>query len=103
MNRNPALRLLLFCLLALSANAAEKLKVLVITGGHGFDTNSFFQVFKDNPQISFTPAAHKKTTATVYERSDLLEYDTLVLYDMQKTITDAQKEKFLAVFDRGIG
>ena len=103
MNRNSVLRFLLFCLLVLSANAAERLKVLIITGGHGFDTNSFFQVFKDDPQISFTPATHEKSSATVYERPDLLEYDALVLYDMQKTITDAQKEKFLAVFQKGIG
>jgi len=103
MNRNPLLHLLLFCLLAISANAAEKLKVLVITGGHGFDSNSFFGVFTDNPQISFTPVAHENTNATAYERPDLLQYDTLVLYDMPKSITDAQKEKFLSVFEKGIG
>ena len=104
MNRNSVLRLLfLSCALCMSANAADKLKVLIITGGHGFDSNSFFQVFTENPEITFTPAAHEKTTATVYQRPDLLEYNTLVLYDISKDITDSQKKRFLSVFDKGIG
>jgi type 1 glutamine amidotransferase len=89
--------------LALSANAAEKLNILIITGGHGFDSNSFFQVFKDNPEITFTAAAQGKASATAYERPDLLDFDSLVLYDMPKNISDAQKEKFLSIFEKGVG
>jgi type 1 glutamine amidotransferase len=105
MNGHSLIRLVIgvFCFLALSSSGAEKLKVLIITGGHGFDSNSFFQVFRDNPEISFQTAAHSKASATVYERPDLLDYDTLVLYDMPKNITAPQKEKFLAIFEKGIG
>src|SRR5258706_12714276 len=85
------------------AVASEKTKVLLITGGHGFAKDPFFQIFKDNPAIAFTAAAHGKTNADAYERVDLLSHDVIVLYDMPKTISEAQKAKFLSIFDKGIG
>ena len=88
----------------LAVQAADpKIRVLIVTGGHGFDKDAFFDVFKSNPHIAFTHAAHGKTNADVYERQDLLSYDAVVLYDMPKNITDAQKAEFLSLFDRGIG
>ncbi len=53
-----------YCLVALMAGlvaptgAAEKLKVLVVTGGHGFQREAFFKVFQENPGITFTEAKH---------------------------------------------
>jgi len=85
------------------AESGNKLKVLVVTGGHGFEKEPFFKMFADNPEISFTAAAHSKTNASVYERQDLFNYDTVVLYDMPREITDAQKARFLSLFDKGIG
>jgi type 1 glutamine amidotransferase len=97
---------ILASLLASMASAAEaraKTKVLVITGGHGFEKEPFFKMFQDNPEITFASAAHGKSNATAYERDDLLSYDVIVLYDMPKTITELQKAKFLSLFDRGAG
>ena len=99
-------RLLLALCLGLtfaSAAQAEKLKVLVVTGGHGFQKEPFFKMFEENPEVTFATAAHAKTNATVYERDDLLTYDVVVLYDMPKTITEAQKARLLSLFDRGTG
>jgi len=100
-------QILLFaiCLGITSAIAAPttKLKVLVVTGGHGFQKEPFFEMFEENPEITFTAAAHAKTNATVYERDDLLTHDVVVLYDMPKTITEAQKARFLSLLDRGTG
>src|SRR5580765_6518759 len=85
--------------------AAERgaIKVLLITGGHGFEEQPFFRVFQGNKAIAFTQAAHNKTNATAYERPDLLTYDVVVLYDMPKEITEEQKKRFLSLFDKGIG
>jgi len=101
---------LLSALLVLSSGttpfAAERdgrLKVLVVTGGHGFARESFFQMFKDIPAITFTHAEHSRTNATVYERADLLDYDVVALYDMANTITETQKARFLSLFDKGVG
>ena len=97
---------LVLTLIAVTSFAAEgdgKIKVLVVTGGHGFEEKPFYQMFSNNAAITFTAAAHGKTHATAYERDDLLTYDVVVLYDMQKDITDAQKKKLHALFDRGTG
>jgi uncharacterized protein len=98
--------LLLSMIIAGVATAAEpgdKLKVLILTGGHGFEKEPFFRVFKENPEITFTTASHNQTNATGYEREDLLSYDVVVLYDMPKSITQKQQSKLLSLFDQGIG
>ena len=98
--------LLLVVSVGLSCFAGEgntKFKVLVVTGGHGFDRDPFLKMFSDNPDITFIHAAHARTNATVYERDDLLRQDVVVLYDMPQQITDTQKASFLSLLDRGIG
>lgn len=91
--------------LAVSAFAAEspKTKVLLITGGHGFATNEFLKVFTENPQIILTHANHAKGAASAYDREDLFDYDAVILYDMPKDISDAQKKRFVALTEKGIG
>lgn len=92
-------------LLAVPAFAAPatKLNVLLVTGGHAFPKESFLQVFQENPAISFTHREHTKGTADVYDRKDLGGYDVVVLYDMPRVITEAQKAGFLALLERGAG
>lgn len=82
--------------------AEKKINVLLVTGGHGFETNQFFRVFEENPEITFTKVTQVKTS-TAYDRDDLLSYDCIVLYDMVQNITDAQKAKFLSLLDKGVG
>lgn len=93
-------------LIAMSSFAAEgdrKIKVLVVTGGHGFDKEPFFKMFSENTDITFTAAAHAKTNATAYEREDFLTYDVVVLYDMMRRITDRQKAQLTALTEKGVG
>jgi type 1 glutamine amidotransferase len=96
--------MLLFVWWAGAASPADsaKLKVLVVTGGHGFQRDGFFKVFSENPDITFTEAKQGKTSEA-YDREDLLTHDAIVLYDMVQNITDAQKAKFLALFEKGVG
>lgn len=97
--------LVLAVLMAAPAVAAEaaRIKVLVVTGGHGFPKEPFLQVFQANPRIVFTHAEHTKGTSDVYDRVDLAGFDVVLLYDMPRVITAAQKAKFLALLDRGTG
>src|SRR5690349_21095094 len=92
--------LVMVCSVALAAD--RKIRVLLVTGGHGFATNEFFRVFEQNADISFTHVVQTKTS-TAYDRDDLLTFDCIVLYDMVQNITDAQKAKFLSLFDKGVG
>lgn len=83
------------------ANPA-KINVLIVTGGHGFKAEPFFQIFKDNPEITYTAASQVKS-AEAYDRDDLSKFDVLVLYDAPREITEAQKARFLEFFERGAG
>lgn len=97
--------LLLSGIIGAVASAAEdsgRLKVLVVTGGHGFEKEPFFRVFKDNPRIAFTEAAQVKASEA-YDREDLFDYQVVVLYDMVQNITEKQKQRLLALLDKGIG
>jgi len=106
LKHRTVLLLLILLTIVTGVSAAEtdsKLKVLVVTGGHGFEKEPFFKMFTEDAGIALTSAEHSKTNATVYERDDLLDFDVVVLYDMPKTITEPQKAKFLSLFDKGIG
>lgn len=85
------------------ASAAEKIRVLIFTGGHGFARERFFPIFSDNPEITCTHVEHTKGTADGWERADLGAADVVVLYDMPKTFTPAQQERFRSLFGRGTG
>jgi uncharacterized protein len=90
-------------LVSITFAGEAKTKVLVITGGHAFETEPFFQVFRDNPAIAFTAAQHAKTNATAWDRDDLAGFDVVVLYDMPGNSTPAQQAKLLSLFQRGVG
>jgi type 1 glutamine amidotransferase len=96
--------LLTLACLTLAARAADgaKIKALIITGGHGFEKEPFFKVFKDNPEIEFTAATQGKSSEA-YDREDLLTYDIVILYDMVQNITDSQKAHFMKLFEKGTG
>ena len=88
---------------AAEANPVPKLKVLVITGGHGFEKEPFFEMFTQTPGITHTHAAHSKGASDAYDRADLYDFDVVVLYDMVQNITDAQKTRFKGLLERGVG
>jgi type 1 glutamine amidotransferase len=91
--------------LAAVSVAAEpaKLRVLVLTGGHGFAREPFFRMFQDNAEIVFTALEHTKGTADGWERADLAAADVVVLYDMPPAISAAQQERMRSLFTRGTG
>ena len=97
--------LLVLCLSIVASSAAdmEKLKVLVVTGGHGFEAAPFFDVFESNKELTVTRAAHAKDSSSAYDRKDLASFDCVVMYDMVQNITDAQKANILSLTDKGVG
>jgi uncharacterized protein len=81
----------------------EKLKVLLITGGHKFEREPFLGVFRADPALEVTHLEHSGESADAWLRADLEHVDAVVLYDMPRDIDDAQKARFLSIFERGIG
>jgi type 1 glutamine amidotransferase len=93
---------LAFAPCAFAAETPAKIRVLLLTGGHGFAREPFLRMFSDNPGIEVTHLEHTKGTADAWERADLA-VDVVVLYDMPKTISPAQQARMLSLFPRGTG
>jgi type 1 glutamine amidotransferase len=98
--------LLPLVLLALAgpAPAAEagKINVLVLIGGHDFETNQFHQMFQANADITFEVVEHPKAYARL--RPDAVKaYDVIVLYDMWQKITPEAKADFVSALKAGKG
>lgn len=79
-----------------------KIRVLVITGGHDFEVEPFFKVFKDNPEITFVAADHPKAHA-YFKKDAASNYDVIVAYDMHQEISEEAKKDFLALLQSGKG
>lgn len=94
---------LAFATFSSAGDAPAKIRVLLLTGGHGFDKEPFFRIFSENPEITVTHLEHTKGTADAWEHADLAAADVVVLYDMPKTISPAQQERMRSLFPRGTG
>jgi type 1 glutamine amidotransferase len=82
--------------------AGERVRVLLITGGHDFEREPFLQVFRADTALDVTHLEHSNG-ADAWLRADLEHVDAVVLYDMPRDIDDAQKARFSSIFERGVG
>ena len=97
------LRIILLAAAAvIAAEAADTTRVLVVTGGHDFETNQFFQIFQDNPKISFQKVTHPNAHAWL-KPDKAREWDVWVCYDMWPDISEEAKADFLARLREGKG
>ncbi len=115
MKRIPCILLLAaiaFAAAALPAKAAEKIRVLLVTGGHAFEKPQFFRLFEDNAEIVFTAVEHpdakdaagKPDPFEVAIEPDAVQaFDVLVLYDMWQKISDSGKTNLIALLRQGKG
>jgi len=95
-----------FCAALLGAagepGQTNKIRVLLVTGGHDYETNQFLQVFKDNPAITCQAVALPKAHACL--RPDAAkDWDVLVCYDMWQDISDEAKADFVNCLKQGKG
>jgi len=85
-----------------SCQTKEPLKVLVITGGHAYDTTNFLRMFSELETIEFDAEIHPSAN-TLYGSDRMNQYDVIVYYDLYQEITEDEKEAFLQLLDKGIG
>jgi len=100
------------CLLASSALGAEawsshpaggeKIRVLVVTGGHDFEREPFLKLFQDNPDITFKAVEHPHAHALLKPEA-AKSWDVLVTYDMHQEISEQAKTDFVARLKDGKG
>ncbi len=81
---------------------AGKIRVLLVTGGHGFEQEPFFKVFKDNPDITYQAVEHPNAHA-LFTAEAAKQWDVMVLYDMHQGISEGAKADFVARLKEGKG
>lgn len=89
-------------LLAASDNPATEVRILLTTGGHGFDAEGFYGMFREMPGVVFETIELPKQADIL--RPDFWEkIDCLVLYDMVREIPNKARESFAELLRKGIG
>jgi type 1 glutamine amidotransferase len=83
-------------------NPSSKIRVLVVTGGHGFEKEAFFKLFKDNPDITYQAVEHPNAHALLTAEASK-QWDVLVMYDFNQKISDEAKADFVARLKEGKG
>jgi len=75
-------------------------RVLIYTGGHDFEREAFFDIFKDMTDVYYQEQIHPQASP-VFDSALIAQYDVLLFYDMVQEIDDAQKAAFLNVLNDG--
>lgn len=86
---------------ALAQQDQPKLRVAVITGGHGFDRNTFFTLFEGYDDIEYRELVQPQGN-DLYTPEARKTYDVVVMYDMWQKITDEQKQNLLDRLNEGL-
>lgn len=84
------------------AGATDKIRLLLVHGGHDFETNQFLAMFRANKEVTFTAVEHPKAQAW-FTPDRAQEYDVLVFYDMWQNISEEAKAGLTAVLKQGKG
>jgi type 1 glutamine amidotransferase len=87
---------------ALQAAEPGKIRVLIMTGGHDFETNAFFDMFKANPDITWETAIQPAADALLRPKATQ-RFDVLVRYDMWQPISDEAKTNLMRFLASGRG
>lgn len=82
--------------------AAKQIKVLVVTGGHGFQQKEFLDVFEGHPDIAVTHLDQKQGGEFV-DNIAAWPYRVIVLYNHNQKMTEEQRANFLKLMDKGVG
>ena len=69
---------------------AQDLHIMVITGGHDFDSTSFFAMFESFSDFTYEHVVQPDANERI-GRGDVTNVDVLVFYDMYQTITKSQQ------------
>ena len=86
----------------LPSKPAEKIKAVVVTGGHKFEHEPFFSLFESYDDIEYVEAEQKDHSEIFEDISDW-DYDVIVLYNMTQNISPRRRGNFIKLLGRGVG
>ena len=73
---------------------------MLVTGGHGYDTLQFFQLFDQMPEIEYEHFEQPNANRVI-ANGGANNFDVLVFYDMWNTITREQKAAYIRLTKQG--
>ena len=81
---------------------AKTVKAVVVTGGHDFEREAFFDMFRHFNDVLFVEAP-QRDDSEIFEDIDNWPYDVIVLYNMTQRISDKRRANFIRLLDEGVG
>lgn len=78
----------------------KKINVLIVTGGHGFEHKSFYDVFNSIPTISYDSLMQPNANAFIASEQ-INRYDLVLFYDLFNEITPRQQEAYINLLKNG--
>ncbi len=79
-----------------------RLKVVVVTGGHGFEHDPFFKVFDGMETVNYVEAV-QKDHSELFEDISGWDYDVMVFYSMTQNISPKRRKNFVKLLSQGVG
>jgi hypothetical protein len=99
----PATIMLFFLLAGYNQSSfaqEKKIRVLIVSGGHGFKHQPFYDVFDSIPSITYDTLVQPQANELIAS-PEVNRYDVLVFYDMVDSITPAQQERYISLLKKG--
>lgn len=96
------LLLTLFLGVIASSVSAKDIRILIVTGGHDFEREAFFQMFDSMKGITYKELKHPEANLQLGQ-IDPKSYDAVVFYDMPKSISEKEKESYYQLLKLGKG
>ena len=84
-----------------AAAKAKPLKVVILVGGHGYDTKNFPKAWGGHEDIQCE--VWKGKPYTVFDDISKFKYDAILLFNLSSGITDVQKANLLKLLEKGVG
>nr|WP_319999547.1 ThuA domain-containing protein [uncultured Draconibacterium sp.] len=79
---------------------SQPIKIMLVTGGHSYDTLQFFQLFDQMPEIEYEHFEQPNANRAI-ANGGANNFDVLVFYDMWNTITREQKAAYIRLTKQG--
>jgi type 1 glutamine amidotransferase len=79
---------------------AQPVKIMLITGGHSYDTLQFFQLFNALDSIEYEHFPQPKANKAIAEGA-AQNFDVLVFYDMWQPISEKEKQAYIDLTSQG--
>jgi type 1 glutamine amidotransferase len=79
-----------------------KIRVLLTSGGHGFQAEPFYAAFDAMPDVEYTKAELPKEAGLLKPGLEK-DFDCIVMYDMVPAIKPDQQQAFVKLLEKGIG